>query len=136
MNVLLVEDEQELRECLATTINYKGFQVYQATNGHEALETLKRHEPGFFDIICTDFNMPLKDGVTLVLEAEETNLNAKVIIMFSGRGIYEPVITNLLNRSLNCFIYFLEKPFDLDDFEQCIERARKKVKSMSPSKVF
>lgn len=134
MNVLIVEDESELRECLASTLEYKGFKVSEASNGYEALEILKGQGPGTFDVICTDFNMPIMDGVALVIEAERLNLNTKVVILFSGRGIYEPVITDLLNRSLNCFIYFLEKPFNLDHFEHFIEKAQKKLRMLTPKK--
>jgi DNA-binding NtrC family response regulator len=136
MNVLLVEDEVELRECLASALDYQGLNVIQAANGYEALEILKGQVPGFFDVLCTDFNMPFKDGVSLIIEAERVNLNAKVVILFSGKGIYEPAITDLLNRDLNCFIYFLEKPFDLDYFEQLMEKARIKAKSRTSNKVF
>lgn len=132
MNVLLVEDEDELRGCIAAALDYQGHEVFEASNGCEAFEILKNQAVGFFDILCTDFNMPFMDGVALIKEAEQKYLKAKSVILFSGRGIDEPAIADLLNKNLSCFIYFIEKPFDLDDFNRALENAAEKAKTLSP----
>lgn len=129
MNVLLVEDEAEFRECLETVLNSLGFCVFLASNGFDALELLKSKESGHFDIICTDFNMPFMDGKSLLQTAAQMNLITKVVILISGRNLDEPGIKELLTQELNCSIYFLEKPFSLESFEHYMEKARKIIKS-------
>lgn len=129
MNVLLVEDEVEFRECLEAVLVGLGFCVYQATNGYEALELLKSMDSGYFDIICTDFNMPFMDGGNLIQEAFQKNLITKVVILISGRNTDEPGIKEILTQELGCLIYFMEKPFSLESFEHSIENAREIIKS-------
>lgn len=127
MNVLLVEDDGDLRTTLAQTLMLNGFNVFEAGHGKDALDLLKLQGASFFDFICTDFNMPYMDGVSMLIEADRLALSSKTIIFFSGKGIYDPVITDLMNACEDSVIHFIEKPFDLKNFEQLVEKVRADV---------
>ena len=61
--VLAVDDSRSLREMVSFTLRGAGFEVREAVNGQEALDIAKRES---FNLVLTDQNMPLMDGLTLV----------------------------------------------------------------------
>jgi signal transduction histidine kinase/DNA-binding response OmpR family regulator len=63
--LLLVDDSATLRELTATTLREQGFKVITAAGGAEALNMIER-EPNRFDLIITDFAMPLVSGLDVV----------------------------------------------------------------------
>jgi CheY-like chemotaxis protein len=58
--VLIVEDDEDLREMMAQLLTLEGFQAATVANGREALEYL--HEAGKPDVILLDLMMPVMDG--------------------------------------------------------------------------
>jgi CheY-like chemotaxis protein len=58
--VLIVEDDEDLREMMAQMLTLEGFQAVAVANGREALEYL--HESGRPDVILLDLMMPVMDG--------------------------------------------------------------------------
>lgn len=57
--VLVVEDEKEIREFVALTLSDEGYEVLQASDGAAALKVLDQHQPG---VILLDMRMPIMDG--------------------------------------------------------------------------
>ena len=79
--VLLVEDEMFVRESIKMIINWEelGFTILgEANNGEEALQLLKDKH---FDLVITDIKMPVMDGVELLKQARELDLNCKFIML-------------------------------------------------------
>ena len=62
--ILLVEDNADLRQLIAETLNEK-FQITQARDGLEALQLMEKKD---FDLVISDIMMPNKDGVSLCNE--------------------------------------------------------------------
>lgn len=62
--ILLVEDEEPLRACLREMLELDGHQVTEATNGAEALNLFTIGE---FDLVITDFEMPMMKGNELAV---------------------------------------------------------------------
>ncbi len=59
MRILLVDDDSDLREALAELLADEGFQVAQAANGRDALESLEEQKA---DLIVLDYMMPVMSG--------------------------------------------------------------------------
>jgi CheY-like chemotaxis protein len=57
--ILIVDDEEPLRACLRIMLELEGYQVTEASNGARAL---KLFNVGEFDIVITDFQMPVMEG--------------------------------------------------------------------------
>ena len=78
--VLIIEDEVDLREALATALSYEDLTVLTAENGEIGLAMALREKP---NAILLDVMMPKMDGLTVLknLRADEWGKNAKVIIM-------------------------------------------------------
>ncbi|PTY02444.1 two-component system response regulator [Opitutaceae bacterium EW11] len=61
--VLTVDDSPSIRQMVGLTLRRAGCEVIEAPDGSAALETLKRHD---IQLIVTDLNMPVMDGITLI----------------------------------------------------------------------
>jgi DNA-binding NtrC family response regulator len=80
MTILLVDDEETLREIVAMQIEEDGYKVIQASGGHQAFEILKTTE---IDLVISDMRMPSGNGEELLREM--SSLDKKpVFIMITG----------------------------------------------------
>jgi DNA-binding NtrC family response regulator len=105
--ILLVEDDDLVRDMLAQVLTRASHQVECATNGEEAAEILKTSEP---DIMVTDIIMPKKSGITLISEVKNKRPNMEIIAI-SGGGRLDPTGYLDLSESLGATVSF-EKPID------------------------
>jgi two-component system, cell cycle sensor histidine kinase and response regulator CckA len=78
--ILLVEDEQTVRTVASRVLESRGYVVYAAANGREALELTQRLE-GALDLVLTDMVMPDMGGVELVRRLLQLRPGVKVIFM-------------------------------------------------------
>jgi two-component system chemotaxis response regulator CheY len=60
---LIVDDSASMRQMVAYTLRQVGFEVVEGENGQDALDKLSGHE---IEIIITDLNMPVMDGITFI----------------------------------------------------------------------
>ncbi len=58
-----VDDSKTMRDMVSYTLTHAGFDVIQAENGEEALKLLGQEK---VDVVITDLNMPIMDGITLI----------------------------------------------------------------------
>ena len=79
ITILYAEDEKDLREVTHQIL--KGFtkKQYVAQNGQEGLELFKAHEKEI-DLIITDVNMPILNGLDMVKEIKKININIPIIV--------------------------------------------------------
>ena len=66
--ILVVDDESELREAISFDLKKRGCTVYEAANGTEAFEVVKKHK---IDIVISDVRMPNGDGIFLLKKFEK-----------------------------------------------------------------
>ena len=85
-NILLVEDEDQLRSLLKEVLESEGHAVWDAENGKTATSLLASFP---IDLIITDLIMPEKEGLELILEIRRSHPEIKVIAM-SGGGRSNP----------------------------------------------
>ncbi|EAR60759.1 response regulator [Neptuniibacter caesariensis] len=64
-SILVVDDSASLRNMVTFTLKQEGYQVVEAGNGQEALA---KAQGARFDLVLTDVNMPIMDGITLCAE--------------------------------------------------------------------
>jgi CheY-like chemotaxis protein len=103
--VLLVEDEDAVRELAREILESAGYTVVTAPNGREAVVTFGDHE-GAFDLLLTDLVMPQMDGRRLAERLHERRPELRVLYM-SGYADQAVVRHALLDPALA----FLQKPF-------------------------
>lgn len=105
--ILLVEDDDLVRDMLAQVLIRASHEVTSANDGDEATELLKSLEP---DIMVTDIIMPKKSGITLISEVKNKHPNMEIIAI-SGGGRLDPTGYLDLSESLGATVSF-EKPID------------------------
>lgn len=79
MRILVADDEECLRDALEMTLTRRGHEVVLAKDGVEALRTYT--ELGPFDALITDYQMPGKNGVVLIMEVRAINPAQKCILV-------------------------------------------------------
>lgn len=105
--ILLVEDDNLVRDMLTQVLKRSSHEVLCAADGEEASELLKKESP---DIMVTDIIMPKKSGITLISEVKNRHPNLEIIAI-SGGGRLDPTGYLDLSESLGASVSF-EKPID------------------------
>jgi DNA-binding NtrC family response regulator len=85
---LLVEDEANMVRTLAKILERKGYAVDAATTGEEALQRLSERT---YDLVITDLNMPVMDGLQLLREMKERQI-APATIVLTGHGTIQSAV--------------------------------------------
>lgn len=104
--ILIVDDEQMLRECLRDLLSQRGCIVFEASNGEEALKLL---EVQSVDLILTDVDMPVKNGLEFLKEFRQKNFTTPVAIMSGGN-----IIDDNMLRLIGAFSFIPKPNLDLD----------------------
>ena len=123
--ILVVDDEPDLESLILqkfrSKIKSKEYEFHFAQNGAEALEKISND--GTIDLILTDINMPVMDGLTLLSKINELNNKLLKSVIVSAYGDMENIRT-AMNRGAYDFI---TKPIDLKDLEITIEKSLKEI---------
>jgi DNA-binding NarL/FixJ family response regulator len=107
--LLLIEDEADLRESLATSLGFEGFVVHTAATGASGLEEAQRHRP---DLIVCDIQMPGMDGFEVLAKVRsETHMAQTPFIFLTARGEK----TDLRQGMISGADDYLVKPVALDE---------------------
>ena len=114
-NVLVVDDEPDMREALTAALRREGLCISTAANGVEALEKVQGQS---FDLIVTDVRMPRMGGLALLQELKRTSPTIPVIMM-TGYGRIEDAVEAM---KAGAFDYLL-KPFSLEDLKAVVMKA-------------
>ena len=114
--VLVVDDEQDIRETLKEILGEEGYEVEVASNAAEARAARAREEP---DLVLLDIWMPDTDGVSLLREWAEAHLLRFPVVMLSGHGTVETAVEA---TRLGAFD-FVEKPLSLAKLLRTVEKA-------------
>jgi PAS domain S-box-containing protein len=113
--VLVVDDDAAARAALEKLLRADGFETSTAPDGEAALAAVGRTMP---DVVLTDLEMPLLDGVELCRRLHELNSELPVILT-TAHSDMEPVIASLRAGAED----YLLKPLDGDAVLWCVERA-------------
>lgn len=112
--ILLVDDDQYLRDSVKSYLQEKGFQIILANNASEAMQYLMKSIP---DILISDIVMPQISGYELVSYIRSNNtLKDLPIILLTAKGMTQDRIRGY---NLGCNAY-LPKPFDPDELVSII----------------
>jgi DNA-binding NtrC family response regulator len=113
--ILVVDDEQVVRESLFEWFTEDGYPVDMAEDAREAIRKL---QAASWDILLVDIKMPGMDGMELQQKIKEIDPGAIVVIMTA----YASVDTAVRALKEGAFDY-VTKPFDPDDLQQIVNRA-------------
>lgn len=114
-SILLVEDEEYIRENLSEILGMHGHHVDVAATGESGVEMVRKKE---YDIVLTDLRLPGMDGIEVVRNVKTINPDAACIILTG----YATVETAVEAMRVGAFTY-LKKPFGKDELLVTIEKA-------------
>lgn len=105
--ILIVEDEQDIRELLAYNLEKEGYATVQAADGKEGLDLARSRKP---DLILLDLMLPKMDGLAVCRELERDAGTVRIpIIMLTARG---EDVDRILGFELGADDYVV-KPFNI-----------------------
>ena len=102
-SVLVVDDEQTIRQILVRIVRRDGYAVQEAVNGKDALEKMSTSR---FDLVITDVKMPEIGGLELLAKIKSNYPDTKVVIVTSHVG--DMTAAEVISAGADQFI---EKPF-------------------------
>lgn len=113
-DILLVDDDRDLRECVETLLESMGYRVLSAANGKEALGILDECQPC---LILLDMRMPVMDGWEFcrVLDTRGPRPPPPIVVMTAAP---DPAARAAEVRAQQ----WLGKPFECDDLEATVHR--------------
>ncbi|CAL80085.1 putative two-component response regulator [Bradyrhizobium sp. ORS 278] len=115
--VLIADDEDSMRTLVARAIAMDGHETVTAQDGAEALDILTR-ENGAFDLLLTDIQMPIMDGIALALSAARDFPDLTILLM-TGFAHQRERASNL-----NAIAHdVITKPFSVADIRTAVADA-------------
>jgi CheY-like chemotaxis protein len=114
LKVIVVEDQVAVACAILFILKQEGHKADWVHNGEEALQIIKT-APDAYDLIITDNNMPVMNGIEMVHEIRKLQFNSRIVVVsaYLSREVEQSY------RALGV-LHFLNKPFDLPDFRAVI----------------
>jgi len=113
-NILVVDDEENTRACLAELLTSEGYHVASAGDGVEALNCL---QCGDYQLVITDINMPRMNGMAFLDQLMQHHPGLDVIMVTAFGGVETYV------KAMNQGVYeYLHKPVKLDDLRSVMQK--------------
>jgi len=117
-NLLIIDDEENMRHMLSAMLGRSGYQVDAAADGSEALQMIERT---FYDFILCDIKMPNMDGMQFLKSARD-KISASTVIVMSAYGTIETAIEAM---KLGAYDY-ISKPFKSDEVHMALKKAEER----------
>jgi two-component system response regulator FlrC len=112
--ILVVEDDEELREAIETTLGLAGYTVQAVAGGRQAIAAVR---DAAFDIVLSDVQMPQMDGHELLVELRRHRPQLPVVLM-TAYGTIERAVDAMRQGAVD----YLVKPFEIDALLELLAR--------------
>jgi two-component system response regulator PilR (NtrC family) len=116
--ILVVDDEQSMREFLDIMLKKEGYKVSLASNGDEVLKYIDKD---IFDLVLLDIRMPKMDGIAVLKKIKSTSPET-VVIMITAYASADTAIKAMKEGAYD----YITKPFKVDEIKLIIKNALEK----------
>ncbi len=114
ISVLVVDDEEHIRNILEYNLRLEGFEVYLAENGRTAIEHARQKKP---DVILLDWMMPEMDGLEVLSELKRDKTTEHIpVFMLTAKGMANDVGKALLRGADD----YIVKPFEPEELGEMV----------------
>ena len=113
-SILIVDDEEVIRESLFDVLKKRGYEVFLGSSGKETLEILRKN---IIDLILLDIRLPDVDGIEILKKVKEFDNEILVIMMTA----YADIQTAVAAMKSGAY-HYINKPFELDELKLLIEK--------------
>lgn len=111
--VLIVDDDADLRELMRMILSTEDLDVFDASNGAEALEAVIQHRPA---LVLLDMTMPVMDGWGFARNLDATGVpRPRIVVVTAAESAAQRA------REVNADAW-LAKPFEVDELVKCVRR--------------
>ena len=118
-NILIVDDEKNIRRSLSIGLEEMGHKIFEAASGEEAIKSIEKE---VYDVIITDLIMEKIDGISLLRKSKEISPSTEVLIM-SAHGTISKAVEAIHEGAYD----FIVKPFSLDQLEMVLMKLLSQV---------
>jgi len=125
--ILIIDDEQSIRNTLREILEYENYKVEEAKNGQEALNLLYENK---YDVVLCDVKMPQMDGIEVLEKAMNNGVECP-FIMISAHGTIDTAVDATKKGAYD----FIQKPPDLNRLLIAIRNALDKSTLVTETKV-
>ena len=119
-NILVIEDDDQIRALLRQILEREGYRVSEAPNGEKGIK-LYRQQPA--DLVITDLIMPEKEGIETIIELKRVYPEVKILAI-SGGGKVNPEIYLDMAEKLGA-TYAIKKPFGRGEILEAVHNLLK-----------
>ena len=126
-NILVVEDDKNLRKLITTYLQRNKYNTYEATNGEEALNVL---DQSYIDLIVSDIMIPKMDGYELIKSLREAKYDVPILIITAKSEIEDKKEGFLLGAD-----DYMVKPIDIEEMLLRVQVLLRRSKSASEKKI-
>lgn len=126
-NILVVEDDKNLRKLIVTCLKREKYQTYEATNGIEALDILDK---SYIDLIVTDIMMPKMDGYELTRELRNAKYNIPILLITAKSTLSDKKEGFLLGAD-----DYMVKPIDIEELSLRVKVLLKRSNMANEKKI-
>jgi len=119
LTLLYVEDDEAAREQFSTFLKHCSRLLITATNGAEGFEAYLKHNP---DIIITDIEMPIMDGLLMANQIREQNKSVPIIVLTAFEH------SEYFMKAIDVAVYkYVTKPVDVSRFQEALLAIAKRL---------
>lgn len=120
--ILVVDDEERIRQAVRRVLETMGMVVMEAANGREGLERIADYKP---DLVLVDLMMPVMDGMEMIGRARKSHASLAFVVI-TGYATLEKAVEAMKQGADD----FLAKPFKPQELRLVIERVLKRVATL------
>ena len=113
--ILVIDDDDSIRETLQLYLTEIGYEVIVANNGEAGIQLIGEEKP---DLILSDLKMAGLTGIDVLKKAKELDVKNQVVLMTA----FEDMKSTIIAMQLGAYDY-IEKPLELSRFNAVIKRA-------------
>lgn len=106
-NILVVEDDKNLKKLMVTCLKKNNYETFEASNGEEALKILEKN---YIDLVITDIMMPKINGYELIKELRQCKYNIPILLVTAKSGYKDKEEAFLLGAD-----DYMVKPIDIKE---------------------
>ncbi len=121
-NILVVDDEESIRNVFARILEREGYNVVMAADGHEAIQRIESEN---FNLAVVDINIPGPDGIEILKYIKNANKDTEVIII-SGYATLDTAIEAMRQGAYD----YIVKPLDIYSIPRAVTRGLEKQKQI------
>ncbi|MCC7429917.1 sigma-54-dependent Fis family transcriptional regulator [bacterium] len=114
--ILLVDDEENIRKFLSRSFEKKGYKIFTASSGEEALKIIEKQK---IEIIILDINLPGISGIEVLEKLRYQDKNSPFIVMITAYGDVKTAVKTMKIGAND----YITKPFEFAEIEVVVQKA-------------